>query len=484
MNYKYLLILLISVLTVNGCTEAVKQTETSNTLPNIFPDYIGITIPPNIAPLNFKVKACEQLQVTIQGKNETITCNGTHKIEIPIKKWRTLLQNNKGEKLTVKVRVKKRGGKLIEYLPFQWEVAQEPIDSHLAYRLIAPGYEAWNQMGIYQRDLESFKEKVLYDNTMDNYSCINCHSFCNQDPHTFAFHSRVSHNGTFLTRNGQTERLNMKNNRVSGASRYPIWHPSGKYMAFSINDTKQFFHSIDKNRIEVYDKSSDVVIYDVEKHCYITPKNLMRKESFETFPAFSADGKTLYFCSADSILMPDNYTAAKYSLCKTSFDPSNGAVGNTIDTLFNARTMQKSVTMPRVSPDGKFLMLSMADYGQFHIWHKEADICLIDLQTGQLFKPNNVNSDDAESYHSWSSNSRWFVVASRRADGLHSVPYFAHIDEQGNTSKAFMLPQKDADFYDYFLKSYNIPELITGAIEIDALEMDHIIKHTPETKVK
>lgn len=140
--------------------------------------------------------------------------------------------------------------------------------------------------------------------------------------------------------------------------------------------------------------------------------------------------------------------------------------------------------MPRISPDGKWLMASIADYGQFHIWHKEADIYLINLATNQLFKPKGFNSKEAESYHSWSSNSRWFVVASRRADGLHSVPYFAYIDQEGNVDKPFMLPQKDADFYDYFLQSYNIPELIKGEIPITVLEMDHIIKTTPETVVK
>lgn len=43
-----------------------------------------------------------------------------------------------------------------------------------------------------------------------------------------------------------------------------------------------------------------------------------------------------------------------------------------------------------------------------------------------------VNSSDAESYHSWSSNSRWFVFSSRRDDGLYTRLYIAHAspDEQ------------------------------------------------------
>ena len=45
-----------------------------------------------------------------------------------------------------------------------------------------------------------------------------------------------------------------------------VGNPSGRYIAFSVNDIAQFFHSTDPNRIEVYDSVSDVVVYDVENH--------------------------------------------------------------------------------------------------------------------------------------------------------------------------------------------------------------------------
>ena len=77
--------------------------------------------------------------------------------------------------------------------------------------------------------------------------------------------------------------------------------------------------------------------------------------------------------------------------------------------------------------------------------------------------PATVTSD-TESYHSWSSNSRWIVFSSRRIDGLYTRPYFAYIDEEGNASKPFLLPQKDTDYYHRFMKSYNIPEFITGKV--------------------
>ena len=54
-----------------------------------------------------------------------------------------------------------------------------------------------------------------------------------------------------------------------------------------------------------------------------------------------------------------------------------------------------------------------------------------------------ANSEDTESFHNWSTNSRWLVVSSRRDDGLFTRPYFCHVDTDGKVTKAFMLPQRN-----------------------------------------
>ena len=76
-----------------------------------------------------------------------------------------------------------------------------------------------------------------------------------------------------------------------------------------------------------------------------------------------------------------------------------------------------------------------------------------------------INSDDTESYHSWSSNGRWMVVSSRREDGNYTRPFIAHIDEQGRSTKAFALPQADPEYHRLFMKSYNIPEFMRGSVK-------------------
>ena len=272
--------------------------------------------------------------------------------------------------------------------------------------------------------------------------------------------------GTILVDGDKIEKLNTKTKETISPLVYPSWHTSGKYVAFSVNTTKQAFHLNDRNRVEVYDEASDVVVYDVEKHEIVTASNIFSKDAFETFPTFSSDGKTLYFCTAEARPIPQEYSEVKYNLCSVSFDPVTRAFGAQVDTLYNAKSGGMSASFPRVSPDGRYLLYTLSGYGNFSIWHKDADLYMADLQTGTSRPLVEVNSDDVESYHSWSSNSRWFVFSSRRIDGLYTRPYIAYVDEYGKVGKPFLLPQKDAGFYQSFMKSFNIPEFITGKVKV------------------
>ena len=140
-----------------------------------------------------------------------------------------------------------------------------------------------------------------------------------------------------------------------------------------------------------------------------------------------------------------------------------------------------SVCHPRVSPDGRWLLYTVAYYGTFPIWHPEADLRMMDLKTGQVQKLDNVNSRKSDTYHSWSSNSRWFVFASKRDDGLYGKPYFCYVDAAGKVHKPFCLPQKDPDRYDNMLKSFNAPELGRAPLPFTDSDVADAMKLSPVT---
>jgi len=108
----------------------------------------------------------------------------------------------------------------------------------------------------------------------------------------------------------------------------------------------------------------------------------------------------------------------------------------------------------------------MSHYGNFSIWHPESDLYLKDLKTGEIIKPE-INSGQTESYHSWSLSGRWIVFSSRRLDGMFTRPFISYFDTSGHAWKPFLLPQKDPLFYDTFIKSYNVPELVTSEIKLN-----------------
>jgi Tol biopolymer transport system component len=462
---------LLALSLFSACTERVKNPVIQDALPIMFPDYAGVTVPATIAPLNFTVnEVFEKINAVIEDtEGNKIEVQGKKDIRIPAEKWHRMLKENKGGEITVTVAVRHEN-QWQQYLPFPIHISEYPIDESLVYRLIAPGYETYSRMGIYQRSLSDFRQTTLLENTAVAPSCVNCHSFRQTSASDMSLHVRGEYGGTLLQTGGNTDVVNLKRGGLISPGVYPYWHPQGRYIAYSTNTTQQMFHEAADKRIEVVDWESDIIVYDIERNeICVTP--LLQTSNLETFPSFSPDGTTLYFSCSSKQELPKDYREIRYNLCKIDFDPATGSFGTKTDTLVWADRDGKSVSFARPSYDGKYIMYVLSDYGNFSIWHREADLWLLDLQTGENRPLTEVNSPDTESYHSWSSNSRWFVFSSRRIDGLYTRPYIASIDETGRAGKPFLLPQKNTDYYSGSLYSFNIPEFVNGQVTLDIPEL-------------
>lgn len=468
---KKIFITLISVVfLLASCHSLPENPIKKNLLPDIYPDYAGVTIPVDIAPLDFNYAGgdFDCMDVMVKGsKGGELHSNG-EVAEFDVNDWHHLTEINKGGKLVFTVCIEK-DGKWIQYRDFEMSVSPYALDEYgLTYRKIAPGYEVYSKMGIYQRDLSNYDESAILENTDAPGACLNCHTSNRTDPKEFTFHVRGDHGATLVDINGQREWLKAKNDSIHGSLVYPYWHPSGRYCAYSTNKTHQSFHVVRNERIEVFDQASDILVYKPKTHQIILDSLLMTPDHFETYPAFSPDGRTLYFCSSQAEPIPEEYQKVKYNLCKISFDPSAGTFGNRVDTIVNARKMGKSLAFPRPSYDGKYIMFTLANYGCFPIWHKEADLGLLDLRTGKVRMLNEVNSNQTESFHNWNINSHWFVFSSRRGDGLYTRLYLACMDSQGHVSKPFLLPQKNpGKYYEESVYSYNIPDFTKTKVNFD-----------------
>ena len=477
------------VIILLGCQSTPKDVTSVNDIPDIYPDYVDVTIPVGIAPLNFSMAddEVETIDVEVKGsKGGSLHVNGDY-ADFDIDEWHQLLQTNKGGKLTLTVCAEKNGC-WTRYRSFDILVSHETLDEWgITYRRIPPSFEIYSKMGLYQRDLSTFDETALLETTQVPDQCINCHTANRTNPDQYVFHVRGAHGATVVHRNGQDEILIAKNDSLGGSMVYPYWHPDGRYCAFSTNKTSQMFHASGKKRIEVYDSSSDVFVYDTETHTILKDTLTMKKLWAENTPAFSPDGRWLYYTTAQRQVFPTDYDKERYSLCRVSFDAQTGRLGAEVDTLISTSKTGKSVTWPRPSYDGRYIMYTQVDYGYFSVWHPEADLWLLDLQTGETRPLDEVNSDRAESLHAWSTNSRWFLFTSRRDDGLYTRVYFSCLDDNGKATKPFLLPQRNPkQYYRRSLYSFNTPDFTSRRIHTDARSMGRQIESDQriETKVK
>ncbi len=459
---------------------------TINEKVSIYPDYRDITIPANIAPLNIQVKSAgsEYVGCVECGSNRVVAAAGKDGIlQFDSLEWKKLLTDARGKALNVTLYAE-RDGQWVRFPSYNIEVAKEDIDRYLSYRLIEPSYELYRQMGLYQRDLENFNVKTIYENNRtfenENNHCVNCHNYQNYSTKHMLFHVRGEHGGTVFIENGKVEKRIMKSDSILAGATYPTWHPTRNWVVFSSNQTGQTFHIRNKQKVEVVDYGSDLVFYDVDKR---EIRNILKTDSdLETFPCWSPDGSKIFYTSAHVPIfanVPDTvrrdnvskiYKDLHYNVMSISFDAATGKFG-TPQMEVDCAALGKSAAVARVSPDGRYLLFTLADYGQFHIWHKSADLYVKDLQTQQVYPLKATNSPDVDSYHTWSSNGRWIVFSSRRDDGSFTRPYIAYFDKNGQGHKAFLLPQADPLQNIRLTKRYNVPELSKDAVPTTAEEV-------------
>lgn len=474
---KKFLYIAIIVLLATSCSDAVHDAAKVNELPKIYPDYVDVTIPVGIAPMDFDIvdakglpdASAECIDVTVKGsKGGEMHCNGDI-MDLDIDEWHSLTEKNKGGKLMFTVCVK-RNGSWTQYKDFAMNVSNYALDEWgVTYRRVPPCYEVYSHMGLYQRDLSTFDEYEIIDNNRAPGACVNCHTSNRTDPKEFLFHVRGDNGATAVQKSGKMEMLNTKTDSTLGLCVYPYWHPEGRYVAFSTNTTRQLFHVAKDERIEVFDHESDLQVYDTETHQLILSPAITRKDQNESFPAFSADGKTIYFCSTVKRSYPDDTRIVRYNLCSIGFDAKSGTFADSVRTIIDAEADSMSISIPKPSYDGRYIMYTLANFGTFPIWHKEADLWLLDLKTGEKRALTEVNSDNTESYHNWNVNSHWFLFSSRRDDGLYTRLYMSSIDDNGHATKPFMLPQRNPrHFYDRLMYSYNVPDFTRTKVEIDS----------------
>lgn len=465
-------VLLASALLLFRAQADVQDASRLGRPPRLRPDCGGLVIPPNIAPLNFSIcETGQRFHVEIQaGQEESIRITSrSPQIEIPPRRWRSLLAANRGKDFSIDVYTE-IDGRWQKFQSVVSHIAQQDIDSHLVFRVTGPIHSDWGSMGIYQRDLGSFRESAVLEGTKFGSGCVNCHSFNSNSPDTFCVgvRSQPFGSGVLVVHDGEITKLGTKFG-------YTAWHPNGQIAVFSINKVRQFFHTAGAEVRDVIDLDAALGYYLIGSETAQLVPRAADKQQLESYPAWSPDGRYLYYCSAP-ILWPDrdttpprNFADVKYDLMRISYDAASDTWGEP-ERVLAAEETGLSILEPRISPDGKFLLFCMCQYGCFPIYQPTSDLYMMNLETGSYTRLE-INSPLAEAWHSWSSNSRWIAFSSRRQGGVFTRCFLSYVDQSGRAHKPFVVPQRDPTCYDWLLKSISVPELITGPISVRATQM-------------
>lgn len=459
---------ILCILLLVSCTKREAK-DRVDALPVIFPDYIGVTVPENICPMNFSVQGADQIRVIVKNeKGESLDVSGKDHVEFPVKSWHSILKGTQVVNVTVSAWDKNHPDG-VTYKPFTINITKDEVDPWIAYRLLPPGYEGWNRMGIYQRDITCFDVEPIIENSQNNKGCVNCHSFANYSPRDLTFHARGKNGGTIVMRDGKMKKVDIKAMSNGRHGSYNIWHPSKKYIAFSSNATHQSFFGESKDKIEVYDLWSDLIVYDIDNEKVLQDERFTDSLNLEMFPSFSPDGKWLYFSTGKPVNMPMENDKLYYSIVRVPFDVETGKLG-AVDTVYSSYEKGGTGMMPRITPDGRYMLFSLSSCGAFNLYHTESDLKMMDLQTRELVPTDILNSSRSESFHAWSSNGKWILYSTKRYDGRYTRLMLAYWDGK-KFHKPFLLPQQNPEDNTQLMMAYNVPEFIKGPVVVSKDEL-------------
>jgi hypothetical protein len=481
-------IFFLSALYFVGCTPSFEVVEQRNEHARIFPEYEDLTIiPANIAPLNFEILEpanCFAVQIVANGIVKFSILNS--QFSIPIKTWKKLLSTYTNDTLEIHIFSGNSYKTMTAHKPLRWIVSGDLIDPYVVYRLISiegVSDETHQPMGIFERNVQTFDQRLLIDNRLTNGSCMNCHHFSRNRGSHFCMHIRKVHPGTLIV-GDSTIMVNMSlPNGARGV--FGNHSPSGRFLVFATNQLFCIQEMLSNRYISLpYDTASNLFVYNIQTNSVISSPELMARGFQKNYPCWSHDGKYLYFCqsnwqipfASDSSTTFERIKNTHYALVRVAFDEESGTFGAVEIVVSSEDVGGRSISLPACSPDGRFISFSTTDFGTSHPTSASCRLWLYDLTTKTVREVEPNAEKPIVSSSEWSSCSRWIVAASRRLDGAFARPFFVHVDTHGNTSKLFALPQKDPSFYRRQDFSYGLPVLISEPVPMSAFEIADAVR--------
>ncbi len=422
----------------------------------------GAVFPPNLCTPEVEWEDPEddlwQVTVGVEGTElKWSFVTSERKWWFPKKVWNRIKEASVDRDAWVEVRGVRRGRPGLVYVSekVRFRVAPYPADDFLVYRIVSPPFNPRKTPDTFVRDIRNFEERPFL--LARRKYCFNCHTFSSKqgDEGMLAIQVRYMAEGDYklkvylgiydvASRKGWKVRLPFS----IQMSTFLSWSPDAEKLAFSANQQLVTLHPVVYETQFAGEPTSDIAIYDLSRNAAYLLPGASEPDILEIYPRWTPTGDSLVFAAAPAGLHP---ARVKYDLLAVPF---NGGKGGRPTPIPDASRNGKSNYYPRFSPDGKWFSFCRSDGGSLIKSSSDIYIMRSDLKGPAHRLECNVDYA-ADSWHSWSSNSKWLVFASKRDDGIYARLYFTYIDEEGHAHPAVRLPVKKPP-----LASYNIPEFV------------------------
>ncbi len=244
--------------------------------------------------------------------------------------------------------------------------------------------------------------------------------------------------------------------------------PDGRWVVSTVKD-RSVFVAIDDLMISqlFFPIKGILVVYDRETGRFFSLPGADDPDFVQTNPEWSPDGKEIVFARAPahrSERMEQQNAALldlsdvpeftvdnkpfRYDLYRIPFNQGEGGIATPIE---GASDNGQSNYFAKYSPDGKWIVFTRSD--NYMLLRPDSELYIVPTSGGPARRLRH-NTERMNSWHSWSSNSRWIVFSSK-ANGPYTQLFLTHIDEEGNDSPPVLLERfTDPD------RAANIPEFV------------------------
>lgn len=378
--------------------------------------------------------------------------------------WEKIKNSSLGKYITLEVRgcVMKNGKRQDEIIykdEVKFKISEYPADNIIVYRLVSPLFHTQKTPDIYYRYIDSFETKPFL-RSKDIY-CTNCHAFPTHD----GLQPKEAKLAIAVRDQLPSRKFSGRGKRILGIYNFPSqkgktfninsffmgWSPDGRKIAVTSGEEVIIRPCITLETQQFFVLKSDITIVDVETN-QITPlKGASEPEYMENFPTWSPDGRTIIFSRTEEPKSDDYLLRLKFNLYKIEYNNGQGGIPIPIEgAAFNG----KSNYAARYSPNGRWVVFNQANSAS--LVEPTSQLWILSTQAGSQPRKLECNVDYAmNSWHSWSSNSRWLLFASKRDDGIFARIYLTEIDENGHASPPVRLPLKDEP-----MMCFNVPEFL------------------------